>query len=155
MIIRPATINDIPEILLIEQESFSEPWSYEALQYEIDYDDSHFEVAIMNNEIAGFCILRRLSVDAEIINVAVSKSYRRFGVGNKLIKSILDYATVNNLQSIYLEVRQSNTAAIALYLKHGFISLGIRKDYYTGPVEDAITMVYKTGGEIINDNISD
>ena len=145
MIIRSATEEDLSHIHKIEQESFTLPWSFDALEYEIHYEDSRFEVAILDNHIVGFSILRQISVDAEIINIAVSKSHRRRGIADKLINSILSYASDNALESIYLEVRQSNEAAIKLYEKHGFMSLGTRKDYYTDPLEDAITMVYKSG----------
>lgn len=143
MIIRKATKEDLPQILEIEQDSFTKPWTLDALLHEVQYADAHFEVAVIDDNVVGFCILRHLSVDGEIINFAVKKEYRRCGVGDSLLKSLINYADENNLESIFLEVRQSNEPAINLYKKQGFFEIGIRKNYYDKPIENAITMAYK------------
>ena len=144
MIIRKAEKSDLQQILTIEQQSFTLPWTYEAMRHEIDHKYSYFEVAVIDDTIVGFYILRLLTGgDAELINIAVNSLYRRKKIADALMSSMLNYAKNSGLQSIYLEVRKSNEAAIMLYRKHGFISLGIRKDYYDKPVEDAVTMVLR------------
>jgi ribosomal-protein-alanine N-acetyltransferase len=146
MIIRIATEEDLPQILTIDRESLTPTWSRETFLNEINSEDTRFILAIMGYATVGYCILKRVGDDAEILRTAVSKSQRRSGVANRLIMSMLRYSAANSIQSIYLEVRKSSEAAIALYKKHGFKPMGMRKDYYTQPVEDAMTMVYKNTG---------
>jgi ribosomal-protein-alanine N-acetyltransferase len=146
MIIRNALEEDLPQILTIDRESLTPTWSREAFLNEIQSDDSRFILAIMGYATVGFCIMRRTGDEAEILRTAVDKSHRRHGVANRLVMSMLRYSASNEIQSIYLEVRKSSEAAIALYEKQGFKPMGIRKDYYTQPVEDAVTMVFKNTG---------
>ena len=157
MIIRTATESDLPQVLQIEQESFTPPWSYEAFLYELLLESSLFNVAVIDSSIVGFYVLRSLIYEAEIINLAVSKPYRRQSVAHELMKSILNYASNYALEKIFLEVRKSNEPAITLYKKFGFSAIGIRKDYYIEPTEDAITMVLemrnKVNADIGNRNI--
>ena len=143
MIIREATDTDISEIFEIEKECFTSPWPYEDFEYEVENEDSFFTVAVIDDLIVGFCIIRRTGDDGEITNIAVRKSHRGIGVGEKLLKSALDHVRDMKFQLVFLEVRQSNLAAIKLYEKYGFDHLSIRKGYYTEPDEDAITMVFR------------
>ena len=143
MIIRPATIEDLPQIIIIDRESVIPSWSKDAFMHELDSANSCFSVAVIERIIVGFCILRRTGDEAEILRMAVYKPHRKRGVANKLMISMLSYASENTLESVFLEVRTSNKAAIALYEKHGFKQLGTRLEYYTDPVEDAIIMERK------------
>ena len=143
MIIRTATIEDLPQIIIIDRESIIPSWSKEAFMYELESTNSCLNVAVIERTIVGFCILRRLGDEAEIFRMAVYKPHRRRGVADKLMISMLSYASNNTLESVYLEVRKSNKAAIALYEKHGFKHLGTRFEYYTEPIEDAIIMECK------------
>ena len=143
MIIRPATMEDLPQIIIIDREAVIPSWSKKAFIHELESPNSFFNVAAIERTIVGFCILRRAGDEAEIYRMAVYKPYRRRGVANKLMISMLNYALDNKLESIFLEVRKSNEAAIALYEKHGFKQLGTRFEYYTEPIEDAIIMEYK------------
>jgi len=157
-----ATDEHLERIYEIEQEAISPSWSREALFDEMNKDDSFFVVAADNTKelspcvatgnttepspcvspyVAGFAILRRVGDDGELLQIAVDKSARRHGVGDLLMKSTLDYSEENALNSVFLEVRSSNIAAICLYKKHGFKHVRIRKDYYDNPVEDALVMV--------------
>jgi len=140
MIIRRATIEDLPQIIIIDRESIIPSWSKGAFIRESDSANSCFNVAVIERTIVGFCILKRTGDEAEIHRIAVYKPYRKRGIADKLMISMLSYASDNKLKSIYLEVRKSNKAAIALYEKHGFNHLGTRYEYYTDPIEDAITM---------------
>lgn len=147
-----ATEDDIPRISEIEQESNTPPWTHGSLLNELYNEDSFFIVAdkqlqsdIQNESnqhysIIGYALLRRIDNAGEILKVAVEKSHRRTGIGELLIKSCLDYAKNNSMESVILEVRKSNTPAIKLYDKHGFKPIRTRKDYYTNPLEDAIIM---------------
>ena len=89
----------------------------------------------------GFVILRGLVDDGELLQIAVDKRARRCGVADLLMDAAIGYALEKELKAIFLEVRKSNDAAIALYKKHGFKSVRLRSDYYSNPLEDAVVMV--------------
>jgi len=90
--------------------------------------------------VLGFVILRRMGDEGELLQIAVDSAARRCGVGDLLMGAALRYARDNALRTVFLEVRKSNEAAIALYWKHGFNSVRLRKDYYSDPVEEAVVM---------------
>ena len=149
MIIRPATLGDLQQILTIDKETITPSWSYESFLNEIHIENSHFEIAVSEHRVVGFYILRCIGFDAELLRIAVDEKYQKTGIATGLMTSMLEYSYANNIKKIFLEVRQSNKAAIALYKKFGFKQLARRKDYYINPVEDAIIMEYK------NDNFGD
>ena len=154
IIFSAATEEDIPRILEIEQESIFPPWTHGALLGEIYREDTFFAVARPRHAEStitldsyppppciGFIILRRISDEGELFQIAVDKTARRGGVADMLMDAALKYADESGLLSVYLEVRKSNDAAICLYKKHGFESVRQRKGYYDSPVEDAVVMV--------------
>jgi len=138
--LKSANEDDIERILEIERDSISPPWTHGALLGEIYRDDAFFAVAAEGGDIIGFIILRGIADEGELFQIAVDKDARRRGAADMLMDAALDWARKNALRTIYLEVRKSNEAAIALYTKHGFKQTGRRKDYFTDPVEDATLM---------------
>ena len=132
--------DDILRILEIEVEAISPPWSHGALLSEIYNDDSFFATASCGAGISGFVILRRMARDGELLQIAVDRAARRLGVADALLGAALGFSRECALLSVFLEVRISNAAAIALYKKHGFKPVRKRKDYYSDPVEDALVM---------------
>ena len=140
IVIRRAEEGDIPRIAEIELEAISPPWTHGALLSEIYRDDSFFVLAADSGAVLGFCILRRMGDDGELLKIAVCKPRRRQGIADMLMKAALDYAEENSLEAVYLEVRESGEAAINLYNKHDLTPVGRRKEYYTRPVEDAVVM---------------
>jgi len=145
IVVSRATIDDLPRIAEIERASITPPWLQSALAGEMSNQNSFVSVASEGGDVLGFCVLRRVSVDeAEIFRVATCPSARRRGVGNILMQSMLEYAQENAINTIYLEVRESNAAAISLYEKHGFAKTGLRKNYYDTPVEGAVIMTRRT-----------
>ena len=137
-----AAEENIHRILEIESEAISPPWSEKALFEELGRDDSYFIVAVNRpqNNVAGFAILRQVGDDGELLQIAVDKSARRCGIGDVLIDAVLKYSEEKNYNSVFLEVRGSNDAAVRLYEKHGFSTVRVRKGYYYSPVEDAVVM---------------
>ena len=144
IVVRAATEEDMPRILEIEKETISPPWTHGGLLSEIHSEDSYFALAIENSTILGFIILRRMADESELLQIAIDETYRRKGAAETLIKAAFNWAHINEISTIYLEVRKSNEAAIALYKKHSFKESGQRKNYYTEPVEDALIMVKNT-----------
>lgn len=90
--------------------------------------------------VAGFAGLWIMAGEAHIINIAVRQSYRRKGLGELLLISLIDLAGELNSFLITLEVRASNTAAQSLYHKYGFSQTGLRRGYYSDDKEDAVIM---------------
>ena len=139
--IRVAEESDISRILEIEHESISPPWTHGALLREIYNENSFFALAVENDNILGFVILRASEGSGEILQVAVCKNNRRRGAANVLLTAALDYAAFRRIKKVFLEVRESNHAAINLYKKHGFVKVAVRKNYYTQPLENAAVMM--------------
>ena len=137
---------DVPRVLEIDRESISPPWTLEALQGELCREDSFFTLARIEIEIAGFCILRRMGDMGDLLKIAVDRNYRRCGVADMLVSAALAWAAEHGLSAVFLEVRESNAAAIELYKKHGFEEARRRVRYYDTPVEDALIFIREIGG---------
>ncbi len=142
IIIIPAEKRHLPGILEIENMSFSEPWSEKSFATEFDAD-SFFAVALEDKILLGFVILRALGDEGEIFKIAVLPDKRGQGTGDALLKAALYDSADRGIRRVYLEVRANNEPAIRLYEKHGFITAGRRKHYYSHPVEDAVLMERK------------
>ena len=139
--IRIAAESDMQRIMEIEKETISPPWTHGWLLEEIYNDDSLFSLAVEGDAIIGFVILRRVADESELFQIAVDAAYRCRGIADSLLGAALEWARDCGIKSIFLEVRESNAAAIALYAKHGFRQTRRREDYYTEPVEDAVIMM--------------
>ena len=139
-----ATEAHLPQVLAIEREAISPPWSEGALLGEIGREDGIFCLAVDDgadgDDIVGFCILRQAADEAELYQLAVREDCRRRGIGDALMDRVLGGCRARGVASVYLEVRRYNDAAIHLYKKRGFKSEGRRKNYYSSPVEDAVIM---------------
>ena len=93
-----------------------------------------------SREIAGYVVALDAADEGEILNLAVAPGGRRNGLGRALVRSILEALTARGVRQVYLEVRESNAPARALYAARGFKEVGRRKQYYRRPVEDAIVL---------------
>lgn len=152
MIIRRMREADLEMVVPIENACFSLPWSRQGFLDSLNGGDAIFLVAesdkpcpasASEKEIMGY-VGMIVSVDeGEITNVAVAERFRGEGVGEALMRAIIGEAKESALKRIVLEVRVSNTPAIELYKKVGFTSLGIRKNFYEFPKEDAGIMVWE------------
>jgi ribosomal-protein-alanine N-acetyltransferase len=154
MLIRPATIADLPAITELERKAATAAhWSAE--QYgQLLKADPHAPATRLalvavpselsrgsSQNILGFLVARGLGPEWEMENLVVQAEARRKGVGKSLMKEFVRRAQAAGGQFIFLEVRESNAAARTLYRCAGFEEAGRRKAYYAGPVEDAV--VYK------------
>ena len=125
----------------IEMQSFSCPWTRRAFSDMLANPYARYYTATaQDGTIAGFIGLFHAGEDGEIHNFAVAESFRRQGIGALLLETVLVYCRENCLENIYLEVRASNKDAISIYKKYGFEKIGIRKNYYKSPREDAVIM---------------
>lgn len=136
----PMAENHIKEIAEIESLCFSQPWSEKSLKDELTNENAHFLAAVFENKVIGYIGIIEICGEADITNVAVSPAYRRCRIGEKLLSFAEEGAKQRGCDSITLEVRVSNEAAISLYSKNGYKNTGIRKGFYDRPKEDALLM---------------
>lgn len=139
--LREATIDDLPVIVAIERASFSDAWSRPMFLAHLRARATDlFMVAQVNGVVVGYAIVRVVGGQSEILNIAVSNSARRGGAGSALLDAAVERATEAGAPEMWLEVRESNDAARALYARKGFEIVGRRPRYYETPVEDALVM---------------
>ena len=139
--VRAATVADLPAIMELEKRAATAAhWS--AAQYEALFCASDAErVALILKkrcQLQGFVIARVMAEEWEIENIVVADSARRRGLGTRLLGELLDLARASGAAAVFLEVRESNRAARALYEKWAFLESGSRRGYYADPQEDAI-----------------
>ena len=140
MRIEKMTAACLDAVAAIEAECFSHPWSKKSLEESLEKENSLFLVAYEDGKVIGYVGMEVIVDEGYIFNVAVSADYRRRGVGYALVRELVTYSMKNSLCFITLEVRESNSAAISLYSKFGFIKAGERKNYYSDPTEAAVLM---------------
>lgn len=145
--IREIQEQDIDAVTAIEQEIFSKPWSRKSFQDAIQSEYTIYLVAEEAAEIMGYCGIWLSGETGDLCNMAVVPSCRRRGIGRKLLAEAIRLSTERGAEEIFLEVRESNHPAIALYKNLGFQKIGIRKGYYHAPAEDAVIMRYETGND--------
>jgi len=135
----------IKPVAEIESICFSSPWSDNSLENELQNPISFFVVALINENVAGYGSFRNICGLGFINNIATHPSFRKLGVASAIMECLEENAKSHDVEYLTLEVRQSNVPAIALYEKFGFINLGIRKNFYTKPEENALilTKYYK------------
>ena len=136
--IRQATIDDIEKLIEVDSTAFEKNWNFQMFSDELKKDYAFYFIAEINNIPVGFAGIWCIYETAELIRIATHSEYRKTGIGNSLIKTIISKATEKSCETMLLEVRSSNKAAQALYLKNKFSQIDIRKGYYDG--EDAVIM---------------
>jgi ribosomal-protein-alanine N-acetyltransferase len=140
MVIRRMTEADLAQICTIEMEIFSEPWREEDFNQALKDTNNGYLVAEVQGQIVGYCGYWGIPPEGYIYNVAVKKEFRRQQIAYQLLGALLEMAKENGIHALTLEVRYSNTPAIHLYKRLGFVEVGIRKDFYSKPTEDAVIM---------------
>ena len=122
----------------IERACFHAPWSETMLREELG--KGIFLVAEQDDRTAGYVGCQTVLDEGYITNVAVSPDFRRQGIAKALITELIEQAKAKGLAFVTLEVRESNAAARALYAGAGFAPVGIRKNFYSNPTENAVLM---------------
>lgn len=139
--IREMKTEDIPGVLQIEKTLQGRQWSSRAFEESLQQNYTFFYVTEhADHSIAGYICIERLYGEAEIVNVAVHPKLRKAGIGARMLREVIEKEKEAGTESIVLEVRRSNLPAIRLYENAGFVQIGIRKNFYEFPVEDAIVM---------------
>lgn len=134
---------DLPEIMAIELTSFPNPWHEITFRGELQNTGVSFPLVAVErtaSRILGYIIYWRIQDEIQINNIAVHRDARGWGIGEGIMRRVLDKERAAGVVFASLEVRVSNIAARALYEKLGFEKLGVRKDYYVNPAEDALVL---------------
>lgn len=140
VVIRLAESRDLPQVVDIERASFSDPWSLTAFRSALHEARLNFHVATCEGAAIGYAVSWCVVDEAELANLAVVPAMRGRGVGAALLDRAIGDARLAGCTVMHLEVRESNTAARALYESRGFGMVGRRKHYYRQPVEDALIL---------------
>ncbi len=138
--IQEMQLDDLEQVVEIEQQNFSVPWTENGFFSFLLRSDTLFLVAKEEDQILGYMGIMMVLDEGEITNVSVAQTARRRGVGRLLVQTMLDKMRRAGLTMIHLEVRKSNTPAIRLYEQFAFVQDGERKNYYEEPTEDAVLM---------------
>lgn len=128
---------NLAEAVLAVMESVYEqsPWTLGQIASSMTSQDEDYYLAYEGQELVGFLVVQTVLDEMEILQIAVKADFQRLGIASQLMATVMDWDG-----DIFLEVRESNSAAQALYTRQHFTKIGKRKDYYRHPVEDAVIM---------------
>ena len=140
MRIEKMTADHVPQIARIEKLCFNDAWSEKSIASELHNDLAYWLVALEGERVAGYVGSQTVMGWTDMMNVAVDPDFRRQGIGEALVEQLTADLKTMGSQCLTLEVRQSNTPAIALYEKLGFVQVGLRKNYYRNPRENALIL---------------
>jgi len=137
-----SALAEIDAILAVERASFTNPWTREMYLAELDHQGVAFFYVARDagRRVVGFCSFWRVLDELHVNNLAVLPEYRRQGVASALLARVLEAGASMGSRRATLEVRHSNDAARRLYGGFGFVVAGIRRAYYTNPIEDALVL---------------
>ena len=136
--IRQMTAADVPSVAALEKLCFSDPWSVSSIASELDNPLSLWLVWEEDGAAAAYLGVQRVPPQADVMNVAVSPALRRRGIARALFAEL--ERRLPEIDELFLEVRASNSGAIALYRTLGFEQVGRRPNYYLDPREDALIL---------------
>jgi ribosomal-protein-alanine N-acetyltransferase len=133
---------DLDDIVEVQRECFTNPWTREMFAWELANSDvAHtWVVRTRDTRVAGFCSVWLIFDELHINNLAVRPALRRRGLAAQLLAFVLRTAGQKGARRVTLEVRRSNEAALRLYERFGFHVTAVRRDYYTNPTEDALVL---------------
>mgnify|MGYP004648005997 FL=1 len=140
MTIVPMKEAHVAPIAALEKECFGDPWSEKSIASELNNPLSFWLVAMEEDTLVGYAGSQTCMDETDMMNIAVSPAHRNKGVGKALMEALVEALKKKGSRCLTLEVRASNEGAIALYAKLGFAQIGLRKNYYHNPREDALIL---------------
>ena len=148
--IRMCESGNIPEVLsILARSPEAAQWSEQAIANALAASPDYHLVGIVGGQVAGFISGRRIAVEGEILNLAVKPEFRRQGIGHALVSVILGRFHRDGIRQVFLEVRESNDAAISFYQRLGFHRIGRREAYYSDPPAAALVLVRPTAPQAL------
>ena len=145
-VLRPAWAEELPRLLEIEGLCFSDPWTEGAFASHFASASGETSVLTLGGRVAGYLAMTLIPPEAEVCRVAVHPSFRRQGIGKRLLSDF--FCRHEEVKTVFLEVRQGNLAAQGLYASLGFDPVGRRPRYYENPTEDAVVMKWERGKDL-------
>ena len=130
----------VSQIARLEAQCFSDPWSEKSIASELENPLSLWLVAEENDQVFGYVGSQTVLDESDMMNIAVDPRFRRQGIARALIETLIAELSKMGSRCLRLEVRVSNENARALYARMGFQQLGLRKNYYHNPKEDALIL---------------
>ena len=140
MMIEVMNSDHVAQIAALEKICFSDPWSQRSIASELDNGLAFWLVATEGEQVAGYIGSQTVMDETDMMNVAVHPDFRRQGIAQALVSTLVEKLREKGSHCLTLEVRASNTPASALYEKLGFLEIGRRKNYYRNPREDALIL---------------
>ena len=137
MTITNMTALHVSQVAELEKLCFSDPWSEKSVASELENKLAYWLVAVEDDRVAGYVGSQTVCGETDMMNIAVHPDFRRRGVAESLVNALVEDLQKQESHSLTLEVRASNEAAQKLYEKLGFMQVGLRKNYYRNPKEDA------------------
>lgn len=144
-LVQRLTDEKLSAVAELESLIFSEPWSQNALALLLEEKNVGFVATAEDGKVVGYGGMVSVLDEGQITNIAVNPEFRRQKIGEDIVLALIEYGEKNGISSFSLEVRESNKAAISLYEKLGFVSVGKRKNFYSKPTENAIVMIKNIG----------
>jgi ribosomal-protein-alanine N-acetyltransferase len=139
--IMPLQLEHIDGVLEVDRLSFSIPWSRASFENEaVQNDFARYVVAVSGGKIIGYGGVWIIAGEGQITNIAVHPDFRGMGTASKILEALIEICRHEAVSDMTLEVRVSNTPAIELYQKYGFVEEGVRKQFYADNKEDALIM---------------
>lgn len=138
--LRLAKAEDCPKVAALEKKCFSHPQSEKSFSEQVDHPTAALFTAWWSGEFCGYLSVYLVFDRAQILTIAVDEAFRRRGIGKALLEALFSHARRANCVAVELEVRSRNASAIALYESLGFHTVGLRKNYYRDPADDAVLM---------------
>jgi ribosomal-protein-alanine N-acetyltransferase len=148
MEIRRSLPRDAGEIAQLENEIFSDPWSEADITSLISVSGSMCYTALSDGKVIGYLIGRQITPEGEIYRIATAEKYRRRGLAYRLHDYSVKTERGRGLENLFLEVRERNLPARNLYKSYGFREIGVRKNYYKNPDDNAIIMLHSHEADI-------
>lgn len=133
-------VGHVPQVAALEAICFLDPWSERSVASELTNPLSHWLVAVEGEMVLGYIGSQTVLDESDMMNVAVSPDHRRKGIAEALVIALADDLREKGSCKLTLEVRSSNASAISLYAKLDFKQIGLRKNYYRNPKEDALIL---------------
>ncbi len=140
VVFRNMRLPDLARVMEIELQCFTMPWSEATFRGLLRRSDADLFVAQAEHLVVGYSVFWCVLDQGELGNVSVAPGWRRQGIGEGLMRTVLARAHERVVREVFLEVRVSNSGAQRLYERYGFAEIGRRRNYYLEPVEDALVM---------------
>ncbi|MBQ1640641.1 MAG: ribosomal protein S18-alanine N-acetyltransferase [Lachnospiraceae bacterium] len=143
--VREATTEDAVAMAVVSEQSLDLPWQAKDFADAVHSPQALAYVAADANGAFGYVVLYHAADEGEIPSVAVDANHRRCGAARRMMEAVFADAAKRGVRKVFLEVRQSNAPALALYEHMGFLRVGVRKNFYSNPTEDACLMMCLIG----------